>query len=532
VVVGHWFAFFCSFSVVLALTLLELCGVAYPTPQGEDGNLSQTSALIESGNYREAEAIVRRVLAANPTYIAGHRMLALVYQRQEDYRKAEEELQATLKLAGESDPQLLFQFCQVEFALKKTGQVLTLVRRIYELAGKDVQTRYEVGHWLRENSLLVEALQELGEAHALAPENPAVTTELIIACEQGGRVAEAEALLLSLLKKGAYGDLVQAGSRFGEARQFSLASRAFQRALEVQPDSFDAEFDLAFAQFHQGDYTKAMETLDKISPVQSEGQADYNYLRGKLELGLGRTQAAGEQFLLALQEQPNNESVCVDAGLLFFRFENLWKALEVFQSCVGQLPDSVPVETGLGLTYLRLGKYPDAVTTFQRVVTLQPEADGAREALVFLLYITGNVEQARQVVEERLASGNDVDFYIEFLYALVLLRQDSRAHQGLAFHSLEQSLSLNPKFAPAYFQRGKIEFEAGERQQALADLEVATRLDPAYAQPYYVMAQIYFKLGKAAQADQARVKFAKLNREHEEKQQEREVENHLVQALQ
>ena len=63
---------------------------------------------------------------------------------------------------------------------------------------------------------------------------------------------------------------------------------------------------------------------------------------------------------------------------------------------------------------------------------------------------------------------------------------------------------MNAKFAPAYFQRGKLEWEMGDTGRALADLQLATNLDPAYAQPYYIMAQIYFKQGKRDQAEQAR----------------------------
>jgi tetratricopeptide (TPR) repeat protein len=112
------------------------------------------------------------------------------------------------------------------------------------------------------------------------------------------------------------------------------------------------------------------------------------------------------------------------------------------------------------------------------------------------------------------------------------LRQDARAHRALALRSLHEALRRNPDFAPAYFQRGKIAFETGDPLQALADLETAVRLEPTYAQPYYVMAQIYFKQGETEKAEQARLKFTALNREQEEKEQKRWVENRLFQALQ
>jgi len=384
---------------------------------------------------------------------------------------------------------------------------------------------------LRENGQVSEAVNELEKAHSLAARDPAITTELIIAYLQQRDAAKAGPLLESLLHTAAYSDLLEAGSRMGEAGELELAVAAFERAAALQPDRYDAKFDLAFALFRLGRYADAMNTLDQIPAAQSEGQPDYHYLRGKVELALEHPQAAAEQYALGLRQQPDNESLCTDAGLLHSRFEDFWKALEVFQSCAQKLPDSVPIETGLGLTYFRLGKYPDAIAAFRKVLSLRPEADAAREALGFLLYVTSSFAEARQVLEQRLAS-REVDYYLPFLEALVLLRLDPREYRAQALDSLERSIRLNAKFAPAYFQRGKLEWEMGDATSSLADLELATKLDPDYAQPYYLMAQIYYKRGKKDQAEQAQEKSAALNREREETEQKRDLENRLFQALQ
>jgi tetratricopeptide (TPR) repeat protein len=519
----------------LRLVLLAFCRDPhsyqyFAAPPGES-NLQQIATLIEQGQYREAEAMLQQAVKSDPTSPPVHRLLGILYQREEKLAQAEEALEKAVKLSGGRDPQTLFLLCQTKFALKKTREALGLAAQASVLAGNEPQAHYALGRLLRENGQVVEAVRELEKARSLAPQNPAVTTELIIAYQQQGRTAQAEERLQPFLKTASHDDLVQAGSRFGEAGQFAVAARAFERALVLRPNSYDAQFDLAFAHYHQGNYPKALEILDRIGASRSGGLPDYHYLRGKVELALQRVQAAGEQFLLPLQKQPGNESLCMDAGLLFSRSENLWKALEVFQSCARRLPDSVAIETGLGLTYFRLGKYSDAVEAFKKVLTVRPEADAAREALVFPLYISGNLGEARRVLEQRIGGG-DVDYYIYFLHALVLLRQDARAHRALALRSLHEALRRNPDFAPAYFQRGKIAFETGDPVQALADLETAVRLEPTYAQPYYVMPQIYFKQGEREKAEQARLKFTALNREQEEKEQKRWVENRLFQALQ
>jgi tetratricopeptide (TPR) repeat protein len=157
--------------------------------------------------------------------------------------------------------------------------------------------------------------------------------------------------------------------------------------------------------------------------------------------------------------------------------------------------------------------------------------DAAREALGFLLYISGGLTEARQVLQERMST-RKVDFYIYFLHALVLERLDKQGNREAAELSLNEALARNPNFAPAYFQCGKMAFDRGELARALADFQTAARLDPSYAQPYYLIAPVYFKQGNRGAAEQAQARFNRLNREREEKEQELQVESRLVQALQ
>ncbi len=501
-----------------------------PVQNAGAADLTQIVKLIEQGKLTEAEARLRAELQRDPKSFTAYRVLGYVYQREQRFPEAEHALEESLQLSPHNNLQALFLLAQTKFALKKPGEAMALAKQLSTAVDSDSKIHYSLGRLLRENGQISEGVAELEKARSFSPSEPAVTTELIIAYQQQGS-AKAAPLLQDFLERASYGDLVQAGSRMGEAGDLGLAISTFQRASELQPDRYDGKFDLAFALFRAGRYAEALDTLDHIPPAQSEGQADFYYLRGKIELALGHPQVAREQYALALRQQPDNESLCVDAGLLHSRFEDFWKALEVFESCAQKLPDSVPVETGVGLTYFRLGKYPDAIVAFRKVLRLRPEADAAREALGFLLYITSSFPEARQVLEERLASPG-VDYYLPFLDALVLLRLDARTNRTQAIQYIEESIKLNPKFAPAYFQRGKLRWEGGDTPHALADLELATKLDPAYAQPYYLMAQIYFKQGKKEEAEQARKQFATLNREREETEQKRDLENRLFQALQ
>ena len=522
----------CALPLFLLFFCLTVPGKPGTVEGFSENDLEKVVALLERGRFREAEARLQKGLKADPRSVVAHRFLGLIYQREEKFFRAEQLLEKAVQLSQHKDLQSLFALCQTKFALKKVREALDLAGRLGALAENNSQLRYMLGRLLRENSLPQQATRELEIARVLAPQDVAITTELIGAFLDTKNSRQAEALLQPLLNSESFEDLLRAGSRLGETKQMAASVRVFKRAAQLRPGSYDAQFNLAFAYYRQDDFPKALATLHQIDRAsQSEAQPDYHYLRAKIELALGNTQVAGEHFLYVLKRQPDNESLCVEAGLLFYKHENFRKALEIFESCTRALTDSAVVDTGLALTYFRLGKYKEAIAWFKNVLSLRPEADAAREGLAFLLYISGNMAEARQILEQRL-SGKNVDFYIYYLHALVLQRLDARANRAKVLQSVEEALRRNPQFAPAYFQRGRVWAEQGDIDRALADFEMCTDLDPDYAAPYYPMAQIYFKLGKKREADQARLRFAALAHEQEEREQKRELENRIFQSIQ
>src|ERR1700730_7922549 len=100
-----------------------------------------------------------------------------------------------------------------------------------------------------------------------------------------------------------------------------------------------------------------------------------------------------------------------------------------------------------GLAQFRLGRYHDAIATYTRAIRIDPHLDAAREGLGFLLYVTGDLEAARSIVEQGL-SRPEADFYLPYLRALVLYRM-SNSLWPEARRSLAESIQRNPTFAPS-----------------------------------------------------------------------------------
>jgi tetratricopeptide (TPR) repeat protein len=284
--------------------------------------ISQARELIQQEKLAEAEAKLLEAEKVEPNSLQVQRLFGVVYERQGKYPQAEAALEKVVHLSGEKDPETLFVLCKVEFALEKTDEALALARQICQLAGSDPRPLYAVGRLLRENRHATEAVVELERAHTVAPENPAITTELVAAYLDEHRAPEAQGVFEPLLKTAGYADLLQAGSRLAETDHLEAAVTAFERAVAERPSAYDGLFDLAFAYYRQGSFAKSLEVLGRTPNPQTSNSGDYHYLRGKVEAALHRDQRAAEEFREALRLQPDNESVCVDAGLFFSQFQD------------------------------------------------------------------------------------------------------------------------------------------------------------------------------------------------------------------
>ena len=303
--------------------------------------------------------------------------------------------------------------------------------------------------------------------------------------------------------------LVAAGLGLADCEDYAAAARVLKKARVIQPDSKSVTYNLALAQYKMGDFAAALKTLDSISALEP----DMVYLRGKILDGLGKPEGAVE-LAAACRAQPGNESLCADAALATIRQQKFLDAITLLEPAVEKSPGSVTLLPLLGLAQFRLGRYQDAIRNYAASIEQDPNLDASREGLGFLYYVTGDLEKARAVVEQGLINPK-ADFYLAYLDAIILYRLSPQSRTKAAA-AVERAIQANTKFAPAYFQRGKIRMEQNDSAGALADFERAVELDPKYPLPYYKMAQIYARQGRVRDAEAARRKFSALGNLREE----------------
>ena len=204
------------------------------------------------------------------------------------------------------------------------------------------------------------------------------------------------------------------------------AIQHFQAALQAKPGSDDINFDLADAYFRKGRYSDA---LDAATQVSEAGQKDDAYLAllGDIYAHLGNSARAAEIYQSAIARNPDNDQDYLSLALLEFRENNVAAAKQTLLKGQARIPGSGKILWGLGLASALEGDTPGAARQLQRVVELLPEWPGSYSTLGVFYYQTGQIAQAREVLDRF---------------------KNSSVRGGLDVNRIEQVLAQTPAVAP------------------------------------------------------------------------------------
>lgn len=143
-------------------------------------------------------------------------------------------------------------------------------------------------------------------------------------------------------------------------------------------------------------------------------------------------------------------------------------------------PFFMKVYDNLGLCYEALGRFDEAIKTYQAAAVLNREKTTPSPwpplNLGALLVKMGKLDEAEA--------------------------------------SLKESLSYDPNFPQALYQKGLLLEKQKRDDEAIQVLRQAANLDPTYAEPHYVLGRIYNRKGETQNAQSAWSTFQRLKKEH------------------
>ena len=363
------------------------------------------------------------------------------------------------------------------------------------------------GETLAGEGLLEEALSRFEQALDLEPENPEVIEAIGRALLSLDRTEEAEA--------------------------------SFLDALELDPDWVAPRMGLAALAMRNDEPFKVVHHLERATA------SDPEYPDAFVELGryyglMGEPGLSRATFERWTRNHPEDADMLINAGLTAFDAADYDQALEFFDKALDTAQDG---EQKSGARTFRansldmLGRYPEAIAAYERVITYSPEwweahanlgichARNGRpeeaerafrrglkecpgspeirdELAAHLLNENKNLKEALSLAEEAVALGQDE---IRHLYTLGEARLALDDEEGSA-EAYRTVLNLDPEDPNAHLEIGLYHERRGEVQPAEEHFVEALKQDPGNPRSLYSYASLYYATDNLETAEELLVR--------------------------
>ncbi|MDA8138510.1 MAG: tetratricopeptide repeat protein [Desulfobacteraceae bacterium] len=202
----------------------------------------------------------------------------------------------------------------------------------------------------------------------------------------------------------------QSGNERLAQNDFAGAIAAYEQALRIDPQLFEALYNCGVAFHQQSQYEHAVERYAQVVRLRPElAEAHFNMAHALADLNRLEESEAAYRTVLRLQ------------------------------------PDNAQAAYNLGLLYKSQGLYDQAVATFQRSLKIRPDYAEALNNIGVIWRDQDKLDQAKLYFEQALQIKPDM---VEAFFNIGIIHQKKGAFDH-ALESYRKALALNPNYAPA-----------------------------------------------------------------------------------
>src|SRR4029077_13818752 len=237
--------------------------------------------------------------------------------------------------------------------------------------------------------------------------------------------AELESVIRSHPSEGGYDAL---GAYFGQHQKLSCAISAFESALRLEPDSWEARFNLSLALIQNHQAERAVRELRIVVRAKPDDPLGHTALGVALS-ELNQNDAAIEEFRLALKSDPKSVpaldglakaliaqkrySAAIaslkdapadpklkdDLAVAYSNSGDVEMAVQILTELVKQNPSSADEHANLALAYTQQQQFRQAVDEFREALRLDPANDVVRISYVKALIILAEFNTALSEIQ-------------------------------------------------------------------------------------------------------------------------------------
>lgn len=386
---------------------------------GEARSLLGT-ALEEADDPASAEIELRKALSAGYSPDRVYPILVRVLLEQGEFEKAVSE--ATPHLGNPPNAQLLALTGNAQLGLRKLQEA----RAAFS------------------GALIVEPANEtamLGMARLTAIEQDLPRAEQLVDQVLRQYPSSREAVLLK-------GDLLLAAKRDKEAAE------AYQKAIELRPQSVRVYLNLVPLLVRQGDLTGARARVDALKHFAPR--------------------AATTLYLDALVAYAQGDRP---------------RAREAIEGVLRTTPNYIPALLLAGTVAYDVGNYAQAEDHLRKVIKATPKQAYPRRLLISTYLRTGQVEQAKEALDGLVQLAPNEAATLTLAGEVALANRDLNK----AADYYQKALATDPKNALMRTRLGQVHLAAGDTQRAIQDLETASAADTSQWQADVALVMVHLK---------------------------------------
>jgi len=249
------------------------------------------------------------------------------------------------------------------------------------------------------------------------------------------------------------------------------ARRAYGRALEVDPTSYQALAGLLTAEM-QGKQFGSAKTLIEKQLSQRPDDPNLLMIAAQTYNAIGDAFEMEKALKRTVEVDPQSLQAYAMLGKMYYQQGRLDLARRELETYVTRAPDSVPANTMLGTILQLQGKNNDAKTRYNKALQVDPRAAVAANNLAWIdATSNGNLDlalQMAQTAKARLPNRHEVDDTLGWIYY-------KKGLSSMAIESLNSSIQKQPDNPSYNYHLALAHHQNGNKVEAKKYLQKALK---------------------------------------------------------
>jgi tetratricopeptide (TPR) repeat protein len=449
--------------------LEQFKSLEYRSPQLPQGYTGEGIALALMGKPEASIQALKKALDIDHSFWVARRELGIVY----------------------------WQLNQKDQAAKELGDIV-------ELFPDDPAVNLLLGQYEFERANYRQASAHFGKAHVQIAADAGLSLMAAEAQLKSGMKAPAREALEALAASPALSpqQRFHLGWLLEEAGDYPSSIHVLQSLPDDYADQFGRSYGIALAYYEDGQFANCIGTLSDLKNRKILRPELFSLL-GAAEESNHNTVDAYNAFREGIYTFPNDDQNYLNIATLSAQHFNYELATEILTSGIRLIPNDYKLYLTRAVVHTLSRQLQIAQADFEKAVAIAPEQGDAYLGLGICYMDEDRIDDATGAFRQGVRQ-QPKDVTLQYFLADSLFRKGitpGTPAYAEAISAVETSLSLEPRFAHGYLQRGRLELLNHEAAKAVVDLETARSLAPDSREIAYQLAVAYRTVGKKAEAE-------------------------------